>query len=1089
MQAGMVFHALSQADQGVYFEQATFVLDGVTDARVLAAAWQHVVDHTPVLRSRVVWENVDTPLQMVARQASVPITYLDWTGLSDTARHDELTRLLHEDRARGLDLDTAPLLRLVIATLSDTTVQVAWTFHHVLLDGWSAFQVLSDVFAAHAALATGQRPTLPARRPFGDYLHWLATQDHHQAHQYWQHALSGFDSPTPLPYDRQPVEAHRAQSSQSLSLQLTRDESDHLHEVVQRNGLTLNTVIQGAWALLLSRYSAQTDVCFGATVSGRPADLSGAEDITGIFINTLPVRVAIDHTSTVSGWLQQLQATQAEARQFDFVSLAHLQTLSDIPGGTNLFDSLVIFENYPINNEAAAAHGLQLHDLAAIEITNYPITLFVIPDPRLSIQLGYDPDLFDLVTIERLATHLQMLLTGIAADTDRLVSGLPMLTEAEHRQVLRGWNDTEQIAPSVPLPELFEVQVAQTPDAVAVVCAGVELCYGELNARANRLARLLIDYGAGPERLVALALPRSVDLMVALLAALKSGAAFLPIDLDYPSERIGFMLADAHPVLVVTTTALADQLLASEVSRVVLDEAHTVAQLATYPDANVEDDERAGVVSLSSPAYVIYTSGSTGRPKGVVVSLGALGNFLAAMQHRCGLGPGDRLLAVTTVGFDIANLEIFGPLLRGATVVLASREVAADPEALRQTVISAGVTVMQATPSLWRAMVAEGAPELDCVRVLVGGEALPADLAAVLADCAASVTNLYGPTETTIWSTLAAVDQHTARDPLIGRPIANTQVYVLDTGLRAVPVGAVGELYIAGAGLARGYLNRPGLTAQRFVACPFDPAGQRMYRTGDLASWSAEGQLRCLGRIDHQVKIRGYRIELGEIEAALLRHDNVIEATVIARPEDSGHQRLVAYVVPAVDDIVDSAELRGFLHQTLPDYMVPAAFVTLDGLPLTPNGKLDRRALPAPDFAAVVGYVAPRTEAERVLADIWAEVLGVERVGVEDNFFELGGDSILSIQMVSRARRAGLGLMPLDVFMHPTVASLVLGVAGVAPVVAAQGPVCGVVALTPIQQWLFETNPCPERFDQSVLVELARGTDERVLRCAFDAVI
>ncbi|MGH3784762.1 MAG: amino acid adenylation domain-containing protein, partial [Pseudonocardiaceae bacterium] len=1090
MQAGMVFHALSQADQGVYFEQSTFVLDGVTDPRVLGAAWQHVVDHTPMLRSRVLWEDVDVPLQVVQRGVSVPITYLDWTALSDTARGEELTRVLDQDRTQGLDLDTAPLLRLVIARLSDTTVQLVWTFHHVLLDGWSAFQVLSDVFAAHAALSSGQRPTLAARRPFSDYLHWLSEQDHVGAQQYWHHALSGFDSPTPLPYDHTPAQTHTTRSAQSLSAHLTRDKSDHLHEVAQRNGLTLNTIIQGAWALLLSRYSTQTDVCFGATVSGRPADLPGAEDITGIFINTLPVRVGIDHTTTVARWLQQVQVTQAEARQFDFVSLAHLQTLSDIPGGTNLFDSIVIFENYPINNQAAVAHGLQLRDLAAMEITNYALTLFVIPGPQLSIQLGYDPDLFHPATIERMAIHLQMLLTGIAENADRLVSGLPMLTEAERHQVLQGWNDTEQIVPSVPLPELFQAQVAQTPDAMGVVCAGVELCYGELNARANRLARLLIECGAGPERLVALALPRSVDLMVALLAVLKSGAAFLPIDLGYPSERIGFMLADAHPVLVVTMTELVDQLPASEVWRVVLDEADTVAQLGTYPDANVTDDERDGVVSLSNPAYVIYTSGSTGCPKGVVISLGALGNFLTAMQERLVLDLGDRLLAVTTVGFDIANLEIFGPLLGGAAVVMAGREVATDPEALCQTVISAGVTVMQATPSLWRAMVTEGALELAGVRVLVGGEALPADLAAVLADCAASVTNLYGPTETTIWSTVAAVDQHTTRDPSIGRPIANTQAYVLDDVLRPVPVCAVGELYLAGAGLARGYLNRPGLTAERFVACPFGPAGQRMYRTGDLASWSAQGQLKYLGRTDHQVKIRGFRIELGEIEAALLRHDNVIEATVIARQEDSGHQRLVAYVVPAVDDIVDSAELRGFLHQALPDYMVPSAFVALGGLPLTPNGKLDRRALPAPDFAAVVGYVAPRSEGERMLADIWADVLGASRVGVEDNFFELGGDSILSLQVVSRARRVGLSLMPLDLFRYPTVASLVLSVGGVAPVLVEQGPVCGAVALTPIQQWLFETNPdCPQRFDQSVLIDLVEGVDEQALRGAFDAVI
>ncbi|MGH3612359.1 MAG: condensation domain-containing protein, partial [Pseudonocardia sp.] len=464
MQAGMVFHALAQGDQGVYFEQSMFVLDGVDDPRVLGAAWQHVVDHTPVLRSRVVWEGVEVALQIVQRQVSVPVTYLDWTHLSQDQRHDELTGVLDEDRARGLDVGTAPLLRLVIATLSDTTVQVIWTFHHVLLDGWSVFQVLSDVFACHAALAHGQRPALLARRPFRDYLHWLSEQDQKQAQHYWRQALSGFDSPTPLPYDQTPTQTLTTRSAQSLSVHLTEERSQQLHRVAQRNGLTLNTIIQGAWALLLSRYSAQREVCFGATVSGRPADLPGAEEITGIFINTLPVRVGVDHTTNVIRWLQQVQATQAEARRFDFVSLAQLQTLSDVPGGVNLFDSIVVFENYPVNDEAAAVHGLHLRELDALETTNYPLTLAVTPDQQLSLQLGYDHDLFDPETIQRMAQRLQMLLAGIAEDADRPVGQLPWMSETERHQVLHAWNDTEVEVPAVVFSELFQAQVARTPD-------------------------------------------------------------------------------------------------------------------------------------------------------------------------------------------------------------------------------------------------------------------------------------------------------------------------------------------------------------------------------------------------------------------------------------------------------------------------------------------------------------------------------------------------------------------------------------------------------------------------------------------------
>ncbi|MBV8997201.1 MAG: AMP-binding protein, partial [Pseudonocardiales bacterium] len=428
MQTGMVFHGLSQGDQGVYFEQITFVLDGVHDPHQLGAAWQLVVDRTPILRSRVIWEDVNEPLQLVQRQATVPITYLDWTQLPDTQRAAELTRLLDHDRTQGMDLSTAPLLRIVIATLSDTEIHLIWTFHHVLLDGWSVFQVLSDVFACHAALAEGRGPELMARRPFREYLHWLSRQDHTSATEHWRQTLSGFDTPTPLPYDRPPVHTHRTQSSATVAVALSAEHSTQLREVAQRNGLTLNTIMQGAWALLLSRYSGERDVVFGTTVAGRQAELPGVESIIGIFINTIPTRVDIPNTHTVTSWLAELQTQQAEARRFDFISLTQLHTLSDIPGGTNLFDSIVVFENYPINNDAAATHGLQLREIQAIETTNYPLSLIVLPGHQLSIKLDYDPTLFNPTTIKQMVWHLQMLLVGIASDADRTLGELPMLT-------------------------------------------------------------------------------------------------------------------------------------------------------------------------------------------------------------------------------------------------------------------------------------------------------------------------------------------------------------------------------------------------------------------------------------------------------------------------------------------------------------------------------------------------------------------------------------------------------------------------------------------------------------------------------------
>ncbi|MGH3836707.1 MAG: amino acid adenylation domain-containing protein, partial [Pseudonocardiaceae bacterium] len=845
--------------------------------------------------------------------------------------------------------------------------------------------------------------------------------------------------------------------------ELPQDVTTRMADMCDLWGVSLLELTVAAFQIVLARYTGQDDIVVITPAPGQS--------------HPVVLRSRVNYSTSFLEFVVEVRATAGAA-------FAH----SDVP-----FDFLV--EELGLKSELARAAVVCEH--GAVPLAADVTVRLVERGNELSGAVEYRPESFHGTTIGRMAAHLVQVLNVVTADPSITVGKIGILTEVERRRTLVEWNDTEHVVPSVVLPELFQAQVARTPDSVAVVFEGAELTYAELNARANRLARLLIQCGAGPERFVALALPRSTDLIVALLAVLKIGAGYLPIDLGYPVERIGFMLIDADPVVVVTTTKLADHV-PSEVPRVMLDEPDTLARWTTYPDANVEDDERDYVLCLSNAAYVIYTSGSTGRPKGVVVPLGGLGNLLAAMQERFVLGPGDRLLAVTTVGFDIANLEIFLPLLSGAAVVLADRDVAQDPFVLRQTVVSAGVSVMQATPSLWRAVLAEGAAELRGVRVLVGGEALPIDLAASLVKCAASVTNLYGPTETTIWSTAAVVDERAAGGPSIGRPIANTQVYVLDARLRPVPVGVVGELYIAGAGVARGYWKRAGLTAQRFIACPFGGPGARMYRTGDLVRWTSDGQLKYLGRTDHQVKVRGFRIELGEIEVALLRHDNVVEAVVMAR-DDSGHQRLVAYVVPAVDDILDSAELRGFLRQVLPDYMVPSAFVTLDEFPLTPNGKLDRRALPAPDWNAILraDYVPPHSDVERTIAQIWSEVLGVKQVGVEDNFFELGGDSLLSFRALSRiCATFGVNLSARVVFDAPTVARIAdLLTAAPRPDHAERitpVPRDRALPLSPAQQRLWfldELTSDGTEYNTGVGLRLSGALDPGALRTALDALV
>ncbi|WP_425564008.1 amino acid adenylation domain-containing protein [Saccharothrix xinjiangensis] len=967
MQAGMVFHGLGE--KGVYFQQTTFVVDGVTDSAAFAGAWQRVVDRTPALRSSVLWEGVAEPLQVVHERAEVPVAFLDWSGLDEAGRAGRLRELLAEDRERGLDLAVAPLMRLTVARLSPTTVQVLWTFHHVLLDGWSVFHVLSDVL---------DRGELPERRPFRDYVAWLAEQDGAAAEAHWRRALGDFDSPTPLPADRP---AEHGTSSRRLPLELTVEESARLYGFAREHRVTPSAIVQAAWALLLARSGGRRDVCFGATVSGRPADLPGVDDITGIFINTLPVRVVVDGAAPVAAWLRDLQDAQVESRRFEHVPLTSLQAWSGVERGTNLFDSVVVFENYP----ADLAEGMGLRELSAVESTSFPLSATVYPEERLGVLLGYEPAMFDVATVERLARRLRTLLVELVADPDRPVAEVPWLSDAEVRQVLVDWNGTADGAVDDTIPSLFASQAALAPDAPAVTCAGETLSYRELDERANRLAHHLVAAGAGPETLVALKFPRSLDLVVAVLGVLKSGAAYLPIDPDYPADRVAYVIEDSRPVL--TLDALPD----------------LTGLPATAPDVPLHPE---------NTAYVIYTSGSTGKPKGVVIPHANVVRLLTRTDQWFGFGPDDVWTLFHSYAFDFSVWELWGPLLHGGRLVVVPFEVTRSPRDFARLVVDEGVTVLNQTPSAFYQLLAE-APELPSVRYVVfGGEALDVRKVESWRGPGALI-NMYGITETTVHVTW------THADGTIGVPIPDLRVYVLDEDLKPVPPGVVGEMYVAGAGLARGYLNRPGLTASRFVANPFGEPGERMYRSGDLARWG-DGKLDYLGRADQQVKVRGFRVELGEVEAALRAHPHVSQVVVVVN-----EHRLVAYFVP--DKPTTATELREHTTRVLPDHMVPAAFVALEKLPLTANGKLDRVALPAPERDAVTStdYVAPRTETEVALADIWADVLGVERIGVEDSFFALGGDSIRSLHITSRTKAAfDVDLSPRDVLTARTVAAL-----------------------------------------------------------------
>ena len=1028
LQQGLLFHTLQDPGSGLYVEQFSSSLGGALDAAAWERAWERVVERHAVLRTAFLWEGRDQPLQIASRAGKTAWERDDWRALPREEQRERLSAYLDADLRRGFDLARLPLMRMALFRTADDAWEFVWSHHHVLLDGWSVARVLEEVFRFYEAFLRGGDLSLPVPRPYRDYVVWLRKQDLHAAEAFWRDELRGVQAPTPLGVDR-PARGSRHAGPECFGeerLDLPGAATEALHALARRQRVTVSTIVQGAWALLLSCYSGEEDVVFGATVSGRPPELPGVEEMVGLFINTLPVRARVAPGATLGDWLRTLHARQVERHPFEHAPLVEVHGWSEIPRDRPLFESLLIYENFPTDPSVEEASvGLEIREFHAVETTGYPLTLVAQLSGGLALRALYDTRRLDAQGVRRALGHLRTLLEEMGRRPDARVRDLSPVGAEEREVLLRCWNDTARdFAREERVHDRFQTVAARTPDAPALLFEGVEVTYGELNRRANRLAHHLAALGVGAEARVGVLLERGEELVVALLAVLKAGGAYVPLDPAYPAERTGYVLEDAGVRAVITDARLAERAAApgAAVVRVDADRGAIAAR---------SDGDPATPASSRNLAYVLYTSGSTGRPKGVMVPHRALVNFLDSMRQKPGLSAGDTLLAVTTVSFDIAGLELFLPLTTGARVALATREDAADGARLRALLAATGATVMQATPATWQMLLDAGWEGTAGLRVLCGGEALPRELAERLLPRCAALWNVYGPTETTIWSTALRVEP--GEGPVaIGYPVANTTAHLLDGELRPVPLGAAGELYLGGEGVARGYLRRPDLTAERFVPDPFPrEAGARLYRTGDRARRRADGALEFLGRADHQLKVRGHRIEPGEIEAALHRHPAVREAVVVAWNGDERGVRLVAYV-GADEGAVTEDALAAHLGELLPEYMVPSIFVLLPALPRTPNGKTDRAALPAPRLSGQGGeHVPPRTETEQVLAAIWAEVLGVERVGTHDSFFRLGGHSLLATQAVSRVRtRLDVELPVHQIFDTPVLSRLAAVVDG-----------------------------------------------------------
>ncbi|MFG2744450.1 amino acid adenylation domain-containing protein [Streptomyces chartreusis] len=1032
LQQGLLF--LSSYDRtapDLYTLQFVADIDG--DAadleRRLRSASAALLRRHPNLRACFRNRKNGEPVQVVPHEDEVrpPWAVHDLTDLPEEEREAQARRIAREDRLRRIDPARPPLMRFALLRLGERRCRLVWSVHHILVDGWSlplAVRELTLLADERGAAA------LPEPTAYRSFLNWLGTRDRAAARAAWAGLLDGLDGPVRVAPEAAGTDSELPQSVRDF---LPERETAALTAWARGRGLTLNSVVQGCWAVLLGRLTGRDDVVLGAVTSGRPAEVPGVESMIGLFANTLPVRADVRPQRRASELIEDLARQQLAMMPHEHLPLAEVQSASGIQG--ELFDTVLAFQSYPLDEEGlrretgGAVSAAQVHSA-----THYPLHLTVLPGERLEMQLAYRSS---VPGAESVLGRLVRVLRQVADDPDVLLARLGGLDPAEERRILTEWSGTAESGPAparrTTIPELFADRAARTPDAVAVTAGTTSLTYRELDERANRLAHLLAARGAGPGTFVAIALPRSADLIVAVLAVLKSGAAYLPLEPAHPADRVAHTLRDARPVLLLTG-ADADVPAAPDLPRVDLAADGTRAALAACPAT----DPRAAVAPEHA-AYVIYTSGSTGRPKGVVVPHQNVVRLLDATDDWFGFGPDDVWTLFHSIAFDFTVWELWGALLYGGRLVVVPYDVSRSPDAFRELLARERVTVLNQTPSAFYQLMradAETDSELALRYVVFGGEALDigrlGDWYARHADDAPRLINMYGITETTVHVSYQELDAATAAaggGSVIGRGIPDLRVYVLDGALRPAAAGVPGELYVAGPGLARGYLGRPDLTADRFVACPFGPAGARMYRTGDLGRWRADGTLEYLGRADQQVQLRGFRIELGEIATVLGRHPRVAEAAVVAREDRPGDRRLVAYVV---SDTELGAELREFASTLLPDYMVPSAVVRLPAIPLTANGKLDRRALPAPEYAT--SERAPRTREEETLSAIFAEVLGLERVGVDDDFFALGGHSLLATRIVNRARaELGTELGIRDLFEAPSVSALAARVPAAEP--------------------------------------------------------
>ena len=1014
----------------------TVKINSSLNIAIVNRVWNKIIEHHAILRTTYT-SYEGKPVQQVNQKQEFNIEITDASNWNE----DHLKEKIFAITDRPFNLEKDSVLRVNLFTISAKEHILLLTMHHIAGDMWSFDLLLSEFQALYAneIEQDSQEQTetaadyLTLNKSYLEFVRWqsemLSGSRGEKLWQYWQQKLAGelpilnllADKPRPI------VQTYQGESYISpLDEQLIQK----LQHLALASGTSLYQILLAAFYVQLYRYTNQTDILIGSPMRGRWG--GDFQDIVGYFVNLMVLRTAVQENATFKEFLTQVSNTVKDAQKhqdYPFSQLAEqLQPQRDpsrsplcqvsftwqrqrwCESTENLLHSreqVLEIEPYLLGHQRGADSDMNLMVMEAQGV--------------LQLCWQYNTDLFEACTITRMAGHFVNLLEGIVANPEERIWQLPLLTEIEQQQLLVEWNNTQtDYLQDKCIHQLFEEQVERTPDAVAVVFENQQLTYHQLNCRANQLAHYLRSLGVGADVLVGICVERSLEMVVGLLGILKAGGAYVPLDPDYPQDRLTFMLEDAQAPVLLTQASLVEAIPHHKAQVVCLDTDWQANIYGTDSQENLYSE-----LTTDNLAYIIYTSGSTGKPKGVQIPHSALSNFLYSMRQTPGLTEENTLLAVTTYSFDIAALELFLPIIVGARLVIASREIALDGTQLSAKLIDSKATVMQATPATWQLLITAGWSGNEQLKILCGGEALPAHLASQLLHRCASLWNMYGPTETTIWSAASQIKTDGKIVP-ISQAIANTQLYILDQYSQLVPVGVAGELHIGGEGLARGYFNRPDLTAEKFIPNPFSKKATRLYKTGDLARYFPNGEIEYIGRIDNQVKLRGFRIELGEIETLIIQHAAVRETVVVVRNDSTDSQRLVAYVVLNFEQMLTISELRGFLESKLPNYMMPAAFVTLEALPLTPNGKVDRRALPAPSQSRdLERFVAPRNQLELQLVQIWSQILKLDEVGVKDNFFDIGGHSLLVPYLLAQIQQQfGKSLPLVTLFQHPTIEEL-----------------------------------------------------------------